>query len=57
MDKFVLSGAKIYACENCMKSREQENSDMCPISTMKDMHDIVKESDKVITFKKNEAIK
>jgi len=23
---------------------------MCPISTMKDMYDIVKESDKIVTF-------
>lgn len=29
---------------------KQEGSEMCPISTMKDMYDIVKESDKVVTF-------
>jgi sulfur relay (sulfurtransferase) complex TusBCD TusD component (DsrE family) len=49
-DKFMQSGGKIYACGSCMKSREQEESNMCPISTMKDMYDIVKESDKVVTF-------
>ena len=49
-EKFMQSGGKIYACGSCMKSREQESSDMCPISTMKDMYDIVKESDKVVTF-------
>jgi predicted peroxiredoxin len=49
-DKFLKSGAKIYACGSCIKSREQESSDMCPISTMKDMYDIIKESDKVVTF-------
>lgn len=49
-EKLIPSGGKIYACGSCIKSREQEGSDMCPISTMKDMYDIVKESDKVVTF-------
>ena len=49
-EKFMQSGGKIYACGSCIKSREQEGSEMCPISTMKDMYDIVKESDKVVTF-------
>ena len=35
-EKFMQSGGKIYACGSCIKSREQEGSDMCPISTMKD---------------------
>ncbi len=46
----VNAGGKIYACGTCIKSREQEDSALCPISTMKDMYDIVKESDKVVTF-------
>jgi len=49
-DKFLKSGGKIYACGMCIKSREQEDSEMCPISTIKDMYEIVKESDKVVTF-------
>jgi uncharacterized protein involved in oxidation of intracellular sulfur len=50
VEKFMQSGGKIYACGSCIKSREQEGSEMCPISTMKDMYDIVKESDKVVSF-------
>ncbi len=49
-EKLMQAGGKIYACGSCIKSREQENSEMCPISTMKDMYDIVKKSDKVVTF-------
>lgn len=49
-EKFIQVGGKIYACGSCIKSREQEGSQMCPISTMKDMYDIVKMSDKVVTF-------
>ncbi len=47
---FIKTGGKIYACGSCIKSREQEGSAMCPISTMKDMYDIINESDKVVTF-------
>jgi len=49
-DKFLKSGGKILACGMCIKSRGQEDSKMCPISTMKDMYEIIKESAKVVTF-------
>ena len=49
-EKFLKSGGNIYACGTCIEAREQEASQMCPISTMKDMYDIVRESDKVVTF-------
>ena len=48
--KFMKDGGTVFACGSCIKSREQEGSEMCPISTMKDMYDIVKESDRVVTF-------
>ena len=49
-EKFLKSGGKIYACGTCIKSREQEATEMCPLSTMKELYEIVKESDKVVTF-------
>ncbi|MDO8301672.1 MAG: DsrE family protein [Sedimentisphaerales bacterium] len=49
-DKFLKSGGKIYACGTCIKSRGQEGTEMCPISTMKDMYEIIRESEKVVTF-------
>ncbi len=49
-DKLLKLGGKILACGTCIKSRNQEGTEMCPINTMKDMYDIIKESDKVITF-------
>ena len=48
--KLLQSGGKILACGTCIKSREQEGTEMRPINTMKDMYEIVKESDKVIAF-------
>ncbi len=49
-DKLLKLGGKILACGTCIKSREQEDSEMCPINTMKDMYEIVRESDKTVTF-------
>lgn len=49
-EQFLKSGGRIFACGTCIKSREQEASEICPISTMKDMYNIVKESDKIVTF-------
>jgi len=49
-EKFLQGGGKILACGTCIKSRNQESTEMCPISTMKDMYEIIKESDKVVTF-------
>ncbi|MCK4881902.1 MAG: DsrE family protein [Candidatus Omnitrophica bacterium] len=49
-EKLFQSGGEIFACGTCIQSREQKGSAMCPISTMKDMDRIVKESDKVLTF-------
>jgi len=49
-EKLLQSGGKILACGTCIKARNQESTEMCPINTMKDMYEIVKESDKVVTF-------
>jgi sulfur relay (sulfurtransferase) complex TusBCD TusD component (DsrE family) len=49
-EKFLQAGGKILACGTCIKSRNQEGTEMCPINTMKDMYDIIKESEKVVTF-------
>ena len=50
MANLVDSGGRIYACGTCLKIRQQQGSENCPLSTMKDMYDIVRESDKVVTF-------
>ena len=48
--KLLDAGGKILACGTCLKQRQQGSSDLCPISTMKDLHQMIKESDKIITF-------
>lgn len=47
---FIEKNGKIFACGTCLKSRKSEGSEMCPLSTMKDLYELVKESDKVVTF-------
>ena len=50
MQSFVEKGGKILACGTCLKIRQMDGSEMCPLSTMKDLYEIVKESDKIVTF-------
>jgi uncharacterized protein involved in oxidation of intracellular sulfur len=50
MQSFVDNGGQILACGSCLKLRHSEGSELCPLSTMKDLYEMVKESDKVVTF-------
>ncbi len=49
-DLFIENKGEILACGTCLKSREKEDSKVCPISTMKDLLKLVEDSDKVLTF-------
>lgn len=42
--------AQIMACGTCLKSRHQEATSACPMSTMKDLYALVQECDKILTF-------
>jgi sulfur relay (sulfurtransferase) complex TusBCD TusD component (DsrE family) len=48
--QFTENGGKIFACGTCLRSRKMEGSEMCPVSTMQDMHEIVKWCNKLVTF-------
>ena len=50
MRYLVDYGGKIFACGTCLKIRQSQGSEICPLSTMKDMYEIVRESDKIVTF-------
>ncbi len=47
---FLDNAGKIFACGTCLKSRAAEGSETCPMSTMKDLYALVKDSDKVLSF-------
>jgi uncharacterized protein involved in oxidation of intracellular sulfur len=50
MQLFVDNGGKILACGTCLKIRNSEGSELCPVSTMKDLYEIIRDSDKVISI-------
>jgi len=50
MQLFVDNGGKILACGTCLKIRNSEGSELCPVSTMKDLYEIIRDSDKVVSI-------
>ena len=50
MRTFVKQGGQILACGTCLSFRHSEGSKLCPMSSLQDMYNIVKESDRVLTF-------
>lgn len=50
MREFLDLGGAILACGTCLKLRQTEGSELCPVSTMKDLYEIVRDSDRVVTF-------
>ncbi len=47
---FLGGNGQILACGTCLKSREQQGSSVCPVSTMAELLKLVEESDKILTF-------
>lgn len=47
---FVSIGGEILACGTCLKSRQLNGSDACPLSTMIDCVNMVTWADRVVTF-------
>lgn len=50
LNDFLDSGGKIFACGTCMNSRNLKESKACPISSLSDLYDIIRRSDKLLTF-------
>jgi uncharacterized protein involved in oxidation of intracellular sulfur len=50
MQLFVDNGGEILACGSCLKIRNSEGSELCPIATMKDLYEMIRDSDKVISI-------
>ena len=49
-EKFLSSGGIILACTTCIKSRNRQGDALCPLSNMRELHNIIKESDKVVCY-------
>lgn len=50
MKDFIKTGGKIFACGTCLKLRNAGPTDVCPLAGLKDMHAIIKGSERVVTF-------
>jgi sulfur relay (sulfurtransferase) complex TusBCD TusD component (DsrE family) len=50
LSSFIENKGELLACGTCMKARMKENSDFCPIATIKELLDIAEWSDKLVTF-------
>jgi sulfur relay (sulfurtransferase) complex TusBCD TusD component (DsrE family) len=48
--KVLDAGGEFLACGTCLKLRNSEGSEICPLSTLKDHYEIVRDSDRVVTF-------
>ena len=48
--QFVGNGGDIYACATCAKMRHTENVQMCTITSIFDLYEIVKRSKKIVSF-------
>lgn len=49
-EKFVSSGGTILACGTCLKLRNKQGDALCPLSSMKDLYALIRESDKIVCF-------
>ncbi len=50
MRELVEKGGRILACATCLKIRNSEGTELCPLSTMKDLYELIRNSDKVVSF-------
>ena len=50
LNNFVNAGGEILACGTCLKSRQLDSTEACPISTMIDCVNMVVWADKTVTF-------
>lgn len=47
---FLDGGGTIMACGTCLKIRQSGGSEICPLSTMKDLYELIRDSDKLVSF-------
>lgn len=43
------AGGQFFACGSCLKLRNSPGSEICPLSTLKDHYEIVRDSDRLVT--------
>ena len=49
-EALLANHGRIMACGTCLKLRESGASDLCPLSTMRDLYELVRDADRVVSF-------
>ncbi len=47
--KVLDAGGEFLACGACLKLRDEGGSELCPLSTLKDQYELVRDSDRLVT--------
>jgi uncharacterized protein involved in oxidation of intracellular sulfur len=47
--KVLDAGGEFLACGACLKLRNSTGSEVCPLSTLKDHYEIIRDSDRLVT--------
>lgn len=47
--KVLDAGGQFFACGTCLRLRNAAGSEVCPLSTLKDHYEIVRDSDRLVT--------
>lgn len=47
---YIENKGKIFSCGSCLRIRQMQGSEICPISTMHDLLHLVEESERVVAF-------
>ncbi len=47
--KVLEAGGQYFACGTCLTLRKSDGSEICPVSTLKDHYEIVRDSDRLVT--------
>ena len=46
----LQAGGQFLACGTCLKLRSSTGSELCPLSTLKDLYELIRDSDRVLSF-------
>ncbi|MCK6490402.1 MAG: DsrE family protein [Planctomycetes bacterium] len=49
-EKLLSAGGSIQACGTCLKIRNSNGSEVCPLSTMQTLYDLIAGADRVVSF-------
>jgi len=46
----LAAGGRFLACGTCLKHRESQGSELCPLATLQDLYETVRDSDRLVTL-------